>query len=504
MDAITSGRPLSICQQAISERFLFSFIRRIPEFNSNNQQKLYFRIPHVYYIRRRPGASFEAAIFACHRDNQLLHPESVGIILRMLLEYSHTFPKSTMSEQQQPRYRWYILALGTATHIFVVAMARMSMPVLFQEISEDLNLDLVQIGMIWGIVGLSGIFTAFIYGNIGDRFGASRMLSVACLLVGITGALRGTAADFTGLATFTFLFGLFGVPLSFATHKAAGEWFSKRQLGLANGILAMGMGMGVTVGSMFSATAFSPMLGGWRNLMFVYGGISVIISLLWFKARQRARDGETASTATVPFRQALSHIVRIRQVWLMAISGMFIGCGTMAFIGYLPLYLRSIGWPAVSADGALAAMSATSVIGVIPLSLLSDRIGLRKAILYPSYIITIVCLGLLSYFTGGAVWPVVISLGIVREGLWAIVITMIMEIEGVGAKYAGAALGLMASITPLGNFLAPPIGNRLALIEPGYAFLFWAALGLAGLAAFYFVRETGWKKQGVPRYATAA
>ena len=88
-----------------------------------------------------------------------------------------------------------------------------------------------------------------------------------------------------------------------------------------------------------------------------------------------------------------------------------------------------------------------------------------------------------------------VAYGKIREGLWSLMITMIMETDGVGAKYSGAALGLSSTITPLGNFLAPPIGNRLALIKPGYAFLFWAALGVVGLVIFHFIRETGWKRK---------
>jgi len=403
-----------------------------------------------------------------------------------------------MTDQPESKYRWYVLGLGVATHIFVVAMSRMCMPVLFQEISEDIGLDLVQIGMIWGIVGLAGVFTAFTYGIICDRFGASRTLGVACFLQGITGALRGLSGDFSDLAIYTFLFGLFGVPLAFITHKAAGDWFSGKQLGLANGILAMGMGVGVTLGSMFSATAFSPMLGGWRNLMFVYGGIAVVVSLLWLQVRRRSTPREASEPAvTVPFRQALSHVVRIRAIWLIALSNVCLGGCTMAFIGYLPLYLRSIGWAAISADGALATLSAVSVVGCIPLSVLSDRMGLRKTIIYPSYIITIVGIGLFSVLSGVMVWPLVILIGFVREGIYAILITMVMETEGVGKTYAGTTLGLISTLNPIGGFLAPPIGNRLALINTSYAFLFWAGLALVGLFIFRFTRETGWRKRPV-------
>ena len=53
---------------------------------------------------------------------------------------------------QSGAYKWLILALAAFTFTFVVAIPHMSMPVLFDEISADLNLSLVQIGWIWGIV----------------------------------------------------------------------------------------------------------------------------------------------------------------------------------------------------------------------------------------------------------------------------------------------------------------------------------------------------------------
>src|SRR6266540_3379064 len=89
------------------------------------------------------------------------------------------------------RYKWYILVLATLTNTLVAAVPVMCMPVLFKEISTDLNLSLVQVGLVWGIGALPGIFTVLVGGTIGDRFGPKRVLLASCLLVGATGALRG-------------------------------------------------------------------------------------------------------------------------------------------------------------------------------------------------------------------------------------------------------------------------------------------------------------------------
>jgi MFS family permease len=403
-----------------------------------------------------------------------------------------------MTSNSPSKYKWYILGLGIATHMLVVAVPLMCMPVLFKEISEDLNLSLVQVGVVWGVASLPSLFAAFFAGLVSDKYGSTRTLGVACLLQAIAGTLRGISGDFTSLAVYMFLFGFFSIPLSFATHKAAGEWFSGRQLGLANGILAMGMGVGNMVGSMVSATVLSPLFGGWRHLMFVYGAVAIVISLLWLKAKRHpGRGGAAQSIEAVPFRQALSHVVRLRVVWLLALVVMCLSGYIYGLNGYLPLYLRGAGWTNVGADGALAALCAASVVGVVPLSLLSDRIGLRKVIMYPAFFVIIIGVSLLAAFSGPIVWLAVILVGFVQEAFFALSITMIMEAKEVGAAYAGTALGLSTTLVGLGGFFGPPIGNRLAEVNPGFAFIFWLALVAVALLIFYFVEETGWKKGGL-------
>jgi MFS family permease len=128
--------------------------------------------------------------------------------------------------------------------------------------------------------------------------------------------------------------------------------------------------------------------------------------------------------------------------------------------------------------------------------MLSDRIGLRKAIIIPAFILAIIGGSLLSIFTGPIVWLSVLLIGFVREGIFAILITMTMETKGVGSVYTGTALGIGMSLAYFGAFLAPPIGNRLAEINPSFAFAFWVALAVVAVLIFSFAEETGWKKRG--------
>jgi MFS family permease len=393
-------------------------------------------------------------------------------------------------------YKWYILSLGIITNILVTALPWIALPMLFPEISRNLNLDLVQIGMIWGMTSLPGIFVSLFVGILIDRFGTAKVLAVTCLLTGIACGLRGLAGGYTSLLIFNMVFGLVISPLSFVTHNAAGQWFSGKQLGMANGILAMGMGVGCILGSMITATVLSPWLGGWQTVMLAYSIVPVLMALVWLQTKNRVppQTDHAGPTETISFQKSIAHVIRLKPVWILGIAYACIIAYRTGISGYLPTYLEGIGWSTVNTAGVVSALSAASVLGVVPVSFLSDRIGLRKAVIIPVLLLIFVNVGLLGVIQSGAIWLIVILIGIFQEGVTALLLTLTMETKGVGVVYAGTALGLVATFAKVGGLLGPPLGNSLATVTPGYGFFFWAGAVVLAIICFLFVKETGWRK----------
>ena len=117
------------------------------------------------------------------------------------------------------KYRWFIISLAALTNVFAVGIPMISMPVFFKEISHDLGLSLFQLGTVWGMSGLAGIFTSILGGMIGDRFGAKRTISTGCILVGVLGALRGFSDSFLVLSITMFAFGMITHTLTMNIHR---------------------------------------------------------------------------------------------------------------------------------------------------------------------------------------------------------------------------------------------------------------------------------------------
>lgn len=405
-----------------------------------------------------------------------------------------------MTTSQSP-YRWAILTLSALTNTLVVAIPSMCLPVLFKEISADLHLSLVQVGLVWGISALPGVFATLLGGAIGDRFGPRRVLIIGCLLTGLAGGLRGLSNGFISLALTMSLLGLATSFITMNVFKMCVLWFPSRQLGLANGVLSMGMALGFLIGSLFSATVFSPWLGGWRAVLYLYGAIAMVISIPWIFTRPAPAARSTIATSGVrptTLRQTMAYVARIRNIWLLGLTILGIGGCIQGALGYLPLYLRGMGWQPANADGASAAFHTISLICVIPIALLSDKLGTRKKVLVAAALMVTVGVGLLSFAGGALVWLAVLMAGSVRDGFMAVFMTSITETEGIGPAYAGTATGMVMIFSGVGSLIAPPLGNSLASLAPGAPFVFWAGLTLLGFLGLLGSKE----RQVSPALAT--
>ena len=369
------------------------------------------------------------------------------------------------------------------------------MPVLFKEISSDLGLDLVQIGMVWGSGSLAAMFIVLIGGLLSDRFGVRNNMIVTCILSGLFGALRGLSNDLASLAITFFAFCLATTVISTNMHKTASLWFSGRQLGLAQGVVSAGMGVGLTLGAMISATLIAPLVGGWRHVFFLYGSVSIIVGLIWLIVKWHPPQSANVVPADpMPLNRALSSVIRIKKVWLLGLIMFGYMACTIGISGYLPLFLRNSGWSASNADGALALYTIAGAAGAIPLSFLSDRLGTRKGIFIPVLMITIICTGLLSVVGGAIVWILVLLIGIARDGFMGLLMAMNFEIKEVERRNSGTALGLMSTISRPGSIISPPLGNSLAGINAGLPFTCWAGFAAISLFVILFMGKSKTKQ----------
>ncbi|MEM7119427.1 MAG: MFS transporter [Chloroflexota bacterium] len=383
--------------------------------------------------------------------------------------------------------KWLVLSLCVLTITVVYTVPTLMLPVLFGEISAELDLSVVQLGVAWGSLSLSSIFVGVFGGAIGDRIGSKRMLTIACLLTGLLGALRGLAPNY-GLLVATFLlYGFVAPSLPPNIHKTGAYFFPARR-GIATGTISFGFALALFLGSRYTATVFSPLVGGWRNVLFWFAGAAVLFAILWHLL---VPDGvlPPPQASERPFFQSvfksLRHVLKVRELWIIGIATILFWACFRGFAGYTPIYLRNAGWTPVAADGALSGFFGASLVLAIPLVILSERATSRKPFLIAAMLTAGVGILMLGLGSESLVVAGLIVSGLMFDAFMGIYQAEILDLPGVGT-FAGSALGVAMTFREIGGAFGPTIGNWLAQFGSNIPFIFWGVLAL--LAAGVFLR----------------
>jgi cyanate permease len=231
-------------------------------------------------------------------------------------------------------------------------------------------------------------------------------------------------------------------------------------------------------------------MGSWRNEIYVYGAVAILFGAFWWLSQEKAQDKDRHRNQTRGFLEALGHVMRLRNVWILCIATAAMSGGVNGMLGFLPLYLRDLGWEPAMADSTLASFHAASMLCAIPIALFSDRVGNRHGVLMAAALLIAIGIGLLGFTDGVLISLAVLLAGMARDGFMAITMTAIIEVKSIGAQFAGSATGLAMSAMGIANFFAPPVGNWLAKFGAGLPFLFWASFVFLGFIAYFFLRQT--------------
>ena len=400
-------------------------------------------------------------------------------------------PLLEQSQRQESPYRWVILALVTLSGFALMGFPTTGLSAMFREIADALGLNLVQIGLVWGVGSLMGIFTTLLGGSFVDHFGTRRSLVALCLATGLFGALRGFAFDFWSLFLFSFLFGMVQPVLPMNYVKLNRQWFASGQLGLANGVMSAGFATGLMLGSRLSATTLSPLLGGWRAVLLLWGFWGLLLALAWWLLHPPMPKESTGQMDIRKLLRNLRHVARYGELWSIALASFGVMGLMRGVSGYVPTYLREIGWDPVNADTALTVFFLASLIGVVPISVLSDRLGQRRLVM--AFATSMMALGTGLMFLAGDDFALVMLAmavaGFCFDSFMALKGASVTEVEGLQVSMMGSALGFAAMVQSIGASITPAVGNAMSPMGLDAPFLLWAGSGVVGTLVLLAYRK---------------
>ncbi|MFC2005051.1 MFS transporter [Chloroflexota bacterium] len=324
-------------------------------------------------------------------------------------------------------------------------------------------------------------------GIAADRWPARRLVFIGICILAIGTILISQA---TNLAI--FYLGFLVVGLGSATSvfmvptTVIARWF-KRNIGKANGILAMGFALG---------GLFVPLLVkvidtyGWQDTLIYMAAGTLILGIplsLVFRSRPEEYgllpDGEAQNDVKGPspydFGTGVKEALKMRAFWHIGLSLMFqMGAMWGVSIHVMP-YLTSLGMERSSAADAVWILSLASLAARLPFGVFAD-IFTKKYVMALSMGLTAVGLVIFGLIDGSSFALVVlfaIIYGIGSAGVSPLRAPIIREYFGV--KKFGTIYGLLAVFTTIGSATSAPVAGWVFDIRGVYDPIWFVFAGLA-------------------------
>lgn len=398
----------------------------------------------------------------------------------------------------RPQNKWLVLTLVVLVHLIAVGIPWTVMPVLFTAASEDLNLSLAQIGLLWSMLPIGCAISALPGGLIGDRLGFTKAIGIGCFVVAAANGLRGLSADLPMLTVTMFLTGA-SVSLVFPNlQRIPGVFFPRHLVGIATGITISGFAVGGVLTTALSATTIMPLVGSWRNVLYVYSGLCVIIGVVWLVMMRGVRPPTLPDSIPVPvekpsFGRSLATVFRVKESWLLSLGNLGVVGAFISLNGYLPTYLETTGLPKNVGDTMSSTLFVASIAGAIGVPALAEKIGGIKAVIIVSSVVTAVVIALFAVANQALFWVLIPLAGCLTQGIGTLVVARAVQIKEIGAASAGTALGLIGGMANIGGFLMPLAGGKLAEIDAVWPFILWSLAALSGTICFIFLKPVKWQ-----------
>jgi MFS transporter, DHA1 family, multidrug resistance protein len=336
------------------------------------------------------------------------------------------------------------------------------------------------IGVIVAASTVTGVFFKLPSGALSDVLGRKRMMVLGALFFAVPPFLYPFVGNPWSLLALRFVHG-FATAIFSPVAAAYVASLAETGRGARLGWFASGNDIGGTAG---------PLIGGFvlyfsasyavTYLLVGAIGVLTLVVVLWLPDVDRSSEdqGRTLASRTAEFRAGLAEVVATPPILIAAgiEAVMYLGYG--AFLGFLPIYAKTVGLNDAEIAIVLGSQLATAVVAKPIGGRLSDKWG-RKPVIVIGLLLCAASLPLI--FRGENFVSLVIVAPLLGLGIAAVTpVTNALIADLASARRLGAAMGVFGTIWDIGEAAGPIIAGFL-VGGFGYASTF-DALALMTLA----------------------
>lgn len=228
--------------------------------------------------------------------------------------------------KEHSRYRWFVVAVFFF-FMLLHQTDKLMIGSLQVQISDDFGIDNTQ----WGLVNSGALIVATIlypiWGYLYDRFARAKLLSLASFIWGATTWLNAIARNF---GVFLVTRASTGIDDSSypGLYTLVADYFGPNLRGKVYGLLQLAQPIGYLIG-MILALMVAPMIGGWRSVFFITGGLGLVIALfIYFGVKEMPRGKaepefeQMAEMQTFKFSwEEAKQIFKKKTMWFIFLQG---------------------------------------------------------------------------------------------------------------------------------------------------------------------------------------
>lgn len=348
------------------------------------------------------------------------------------------------------RYRWVVLAVGTAAQASVSA-AMFSVAVLAPQLRVEFHLTIGETGIVLAAFTIGMTPTLLPWGLLADRVGERIVLPLGLGASALALAGVGLARGYAELVLLLAAAGALSASVNAASGRAVMQWFDPSERGLALGIRQAN----VPLGGLVAALALPPLAAA-VGLGWTFAAVAAVCAAGANAGAVLLRNPESE---TLPTPQHLDPTapLRDRAIWLVSSGSALIIVGQTATMSFTVLFLHE-GRGFTTGSAALVLAASQVLGGAIRIfaghwsDLLGSRIvPLRRLAL--AVAATLVVVGVFARAPTWALVPVLIvagGIGLSWNGL-----SFVAAAEMAGTRASGAALGFQQTMLGLAGIAAP-------------------------------------------------
>lgn len=390
---------------------------------------------------------------------------------------------------------WIILGV-CFLDVFVSYSIRLGFGILLPVMIPALHMNRTEAGAIINSYFLVYIFITPLTGNLTDRFGARKIITLFSIILGIGALLMGTANQVWTACVFFGLAGAGASAMWASVATVVQKWFVSRRRGMALGVLSTGYGLSfATMGLLF------PVLVGsfsWRFCWYMLGIwalIMTLINVIFLRSEPGdleispwRKEGSTltgdSNRENLVKENPYGEVFRSFQFWTIGVSYLLIACANYIVTTFMVDYANiELGFNFNKASSLVIIRGLSQVVGVLTIPFISDRIGRKMTILGSNLLIGLSTLGLVA---SGKELPILLTSmafhGVFSGAVWP----MYSACAGdyFRKEVIGTVIGAWTPFYGAGAILAHLIGGRIYDKTNSYQMAFFLAILLAMVATF--------------------